>query len=84
MSAMKYSLSLCSPPTTAPLPVGLLVPGARTWTTELLRLASPVVGHEEGTVVGDECLLELVLAVLVDVLLVVGDLQAKGLVYAAK
>lgn len=57
-----------------PLPVGLLVPGTSTWTTELLGLASAVVGNEEGTVVSDEGLLELVLAVLVDELLVVGDL----------
>ena len=57
-----------------PLSVRLLVPGTRTWTAELLGLAPSVVGHEECAVVGDECLLELVLAVLVDVLLVVGDL----------
>lgn len=55
------------------LTVGLLVPGAGTGTTELLGLASPVVGDEECAVVLDESLLELVLGVLVDVLLVVGD-----------
>jgi len=58
------------------LTVRLLVTGAGTGTAELLGLHAPVVGHEEGAVVGDEGLLELVLAVLVDVLLVVGDLQA--------
>ena len=51
----------------------LLVPGAGTWTTELLGLAPPVVGNEKCAVVLDEGLLELVLGVLVDVLLVVGD-----------
>lgn len=55
------------------LTVRFLVPGARTWTSELLRLAPPVVGNEQCAVVLDERLLELVLAVLVDVLLVVGD-----------
>ena len=42
-------------------------------TTELLGLAPPVVGDEECAVVLDEGLLELVLGVLVDELLVVGD-----------
>jgi len=55
------------------LTVRLLVPGARTWTAELLGLAPPVVGNEQCAVVLDESLLELVLRVLVDVLLVVGD-----------
>jgi hypothetical protein len=55
------------------LTVRLLVPGAGTGTTELLRLAPPVVGDEECAVVLDEGLLELVLGVLVDVLLVVGN-----------
>lgn len=56
------------------LTVRLLVARAGTGTAELLGLHAPVVGNEEGAVVGDESLLELVLAVLVDVLLVVGDL----------
>lgn len=55
------------------LTVRLLVPGARTWTAELLGLAPPVVGNEQCAVVLDQGLLELVLRVLVDVLLVVGD-----------
>lgn len=55
------------------LTVGLLEPGARTLSAELLGLAPPVVGDEECAVVLDEGLLELVLGVLVDVLLVVGD-----------
>jgi hypothetical protein len=55
------------------LTVRLLVPRARTWTAELLGLAPPVVGNEQCAVVLDEGLLELVLRVLVDVLLVVGD-----------
>ena len=70
------SRSLFLPPTSKPkyrLTVRLLVPGARTWTAELLGLAPPVVGNEQCAVVLDESLLELVLRVLVDVLLVVGD-----------
>lgn len=55
------------------LSVRLLVPGTGTWTTKLLWLAASVVGNKQGTVVRDQSLLELVLAVLVDVLLVVGD-----------
>ena len=58
------------------LTVRLLVTGAGTGTAELLGLAPPVVGDEEGPVVLDEGLLELVLGVLVDELLVVGDLHA--------
>lgn len=50
-----------------------MVPGTGTWTTELLWLTSPVVGNEEGTVVLGQGLLELVLGVLIDVLLVVGN-----------
>lgn len=42
-------------------------------TAELLGLAPPVIGDEQCAVVLDEGLLELVLRVLVDVLLVVGD-----------
>jgi hypothetical protein len=53
--------------------VRLLVPRARTGTTELLGLAPSVIGDEQCAVVLDEGLLELVLRVLVDVLLVVGD-----------
>ena len=60
--------------------VRLLVPRTRTWTAELLGLAPPVVGDEEGTVVLDKGLLQLVLGVLVDVLLVVGDLLCCSLV----
>ena len=59
----------------APLPVRLLVAGTGTWTAELLGLASSVVGNEKGTVVGNKGLLQLVLAVLIDVLLVVCDLK---------
>lgn len=60
-------------PLVALLTVGFLVPRARTWTAELLGLAPPVVCDEECAVVLDEGLLELVLGVLVDVFLVVGD-----------
>lgn len=55
------------------LTVGLLETGTGTRTTELLGLATTVVGNEEGTVVLGKSLLEHVLAVLIDVLLVVGD-----------
>lgn len=50
-----------------------LVTGASTGTAELLGLATSVVGNKEGTVVRDEELLDVVLAVLIDELLVVGD-----------
>lgn len=56
------------------LTVRLLVSGTGTLSAELLGLHLAVVGNEEGTVVGDKGLLELVLGVLVDELLVVGDL----------
>jgi hypothetical protein len=55
------------------LTVRLLVPGAGTATTELLGLRAAVVGNEQCAVVLDKSLLQLVLGVLVDVLLVVGD-----------
>lgn len=55
------------------LTVGLLVPCAGTATTELLGLRTAVVGNEQCAVVLDKSLLELVLGVLVNVLLVVGD-----------
>lgn len=56
------------------LTVRLLEAGTGTVTTELLWLTPSVVGNEEGTVVLDEGLLQLVLGVLVDKLLVVCDL----------
>ena len=68
-----------SPPADPALPysyrltVRLLEPGAGATTTELLGLAATVVGDEEGAVVLGQGGLEGVLAVLVDVLLVVGD-----------
>jgi hypothetical protein len=55
------------------LTVRLLETGTGTRTTKLLGLATTVVGNEEGTVVLGKSLLEHVLAVLIDVLLVVGD-----------
>jgi len=55
------------------LTVGLLEARAGTLTTELLGLASSAVGNEECAVVGDKSLLQLVLGVLIDELLVVGD-----------
>ena len=53
--------------------VRLLESGAGTGTAELLGLGSSGVGDEEGAVEVDEGSLQLVLGVLVDVLLVVGD-----------
>lgn len=55
------------------LTVGLLVTGAGTATTELLGLGTAVVGNQECAVVLSKSLLQLVLGVLIDVLLVVGD-----------
>lgn len=55
------------------LTVRLLEARAGTLTTELLGLASAVVGNEEGSVELDKSLLEEVLGVLIDKLLVVGD-----------
>ena len=55
------------------LTVGFLVPCASTGTTELLGLRATVVGNKQGAVVLHQSLLELVLGVLVNVLLVVGD-----------
>ena len=55
------------------LTVGFLVPCASTGTTELLGLCATVVGNKQGAVVLHQSLLELVLGVLVNVLLVVGD-----------
>lgn len=55
------------------LTVRFLVPGAGTGTAEFLGLAPPVVGDEECAVVLDEGLLELVLGVLIDEFLVVGN-----------
>lgn len=60
-------------PQSNPLSVGLLEPGTGTLTTELLGLATTVVGDQQGTVELDESLLQHVLGVLVDELLVVGD-----------
>jgi hypothetical protein len=55
------------------LTVRLLVSGTGTWTAEFLWLTSSVIGDEEGTVVGDESSLQLLLGVLIDVFLVVGN-----------
>jgi len=55
------------------LTVRLLVPGTSTGTTELLGLHAAGVGDEEGAVLRHKGTLELVLGLLVDILLVVGD-----------
>jgi len=55
------------------LTVRFLVSCPGTWSTELLGLASSVVSHQQGTVVRVQGLLKLVLGVLIDELLVVGD-----------
>lgn len=82
MRAMHASSMRCprihTPPSAPCSSVGFLVTRTCTWTTELLGLASPVVGDQEGTVEGNEGLLELILAVFVDKLLVVGDLDESG------
>lgn len=58
---------------TTALTVRFLVAGTGTRTTELLGLHAAGVSNEKGTVVGYKTALELVLGVLIDVLLVVGD-----------
>ena len=59
--------------TQKPLTVRLLVPGAGTETSELLGLAATGVSNEEGPVVGQEDVLDLLLGGLVHKLLVVGN-----------
>lgn len=66
-------ISVGSPPRASSLTVRLLVSRSCTRTTELLRLTSPVVGHQQSSVILHQSLLQLVLRVLVNVLLVVGD-----------
>ena len=65
MKKPEMNTAPCSPYTLPSDPyhltVRLLVTCARTWTTELLGLAPPVVGNEQCAVVLDESLLELVL-----------------------
>ena len=55
------------------LTVRFLVTSTSTWTTELLGLGPSGIGDEKCAVVLEESLLELVLGVLVNELLVVGD-----------
>jgi hypothetical protein len=64
---------LSFPPVHRHLTVRLLVSGTGTGTTELLGLAATGISDQEGTVVGEEDLLELVLGGLIDKLLVVGN-----------
>lgn len=59
--------------------VGLLEPSPCTATTKLLGLAAPGVSDKKGSVIPDEDILDLLLALLVDVLLVVCN---EGLGYA--
>merc|ERR1712014_558687 len=56
-----------------PSTVRLLEAGPGGASAELLRLATPRVGHNKGAIVGHEDVLDLLLRRLVDVLLVVGD-----------
>lgn len=55
------------------LTVRFLVTSTGTATSELLGFCAAVIGNKQCAVVLDESLLQLVLGVLVDVLLVVGD-----------
>lgn len=57
------------------LSVRLLVPRACAWATKFLRLAPTIVCNKKGAIVCDKSLLQLILAVLIDVFLVVGNLQ---------
>ncbi len=61
---------------TSSSPVRLLVASAGTLSTELLRFAPAGIGDQEGPVVSEEDLLDLLLLGLVNKLLVVGK---KGL-----
>lgn len=53
------------------LTITLLIPRSRTGTPKLLRFAATIVGHQQGTIVLHQGLLQLVLGVFVHVLLVV-------------
>ena len=53
------------------LTVRLLVSGPGSRTSELLGFVPPGVGHEQGSVVLDQDVLDLLLALLIHVLLVV-------------
>merc|ERR1712121_73137 len=55
------------------LTVRFLVPRSGARTAKLLGLAAPGVHHQEGAVVGDEDVTDLLLGLLINVLLVVGD-----------
>lgn len=55
------------------LTIRLLVAGASTWTTELLRLASARVGNDQRSVVTNQGVSDLLLGGLIDELLVVGQ-----------
>merc|ERR1712038_1908166 len=55
------------------LTVGLLEPGAGSWTAELLGLASPGVSYQQATVVLNKGILDSLLALLVNILLIVSD-----------
>ena len=56
-----------------PLPIRFLIPRSRAWATKLLRLTSPIIRHQKRPVILNEGLLELILRILVDVFLIVGD-----------
>lgn len=64
----------------SPLTITLLIPRARARAAKLFRFAAAVVGHEQGAIVLNQGLLQLVLGVLVHVLLVIGhDRLGNGL-----
>lgn len=50
-----------------------MVSGTGTWTTELLGFASSGIGNKKSSVVRDESLLQLILALFVNILLVVSN-----------
>ena len=60
-------------PTKHALTIRFLVSSSRTWPTELLRLTSPIVSHQQCPIVLHQGLLQLVLRVLVHIFLVVCD-----------
>lgn len=61
-----------NPPPSTFLTITLLISGPCAGTAKLLGLAAAAVGHEQGAIVLNESLLQLVLGVLIHVFLVVG------------
>lgn len=75
MISTRYRPPTAHPYTTSTIAtstVGFLVSCSCTWTTELLRLTSPAIRHQQRSVVLHKCLFQLVLRIFVDEFLIVG------------